>query len=77
MGGLYFYRNEVIKREGDQWIVIGYFQGLTIEPILYKTLDNAKNAIDKNLGGYSGRCMPNRWLKDEILMKRYEEYRRS
>ena len=67
----YIYRSEVICKHQDGWFVIGYFEGMTLNPVVYKTLDDAKNAIDKNLGGYSGKCMPNRWLKDEKLKCSY------
>jgi hypothetical protein len=73
---LYFYRNEVISKNEDAWIVIGFFEGLTLNPIIFKTINEAKNAIDKKLGGFSGKCVPKRWLKDEQLKKEYYKYMR-
>lgn len=58
---VYFYRNHTIGRSSvsfqDEnrkgWNVIELQQE-------FKTLDEAKNAIDKILGGWSGRCRPKR-----------------
>lgn len=60
--GVYKYRGEVILlQDNDKWIVTGNYYGE------YNTLTEAYNTIDKHVGGYSGKCMPQRWLQDEVL----------
>ena len=45
---VYFYRNAAITKYQDGWMIdCGY------DFNIYKTLDDAKNAIDKHLGGFA------------------------
>ena len=65
--GFYKYRDELIFiNYNKKWEITGYYD------VEFCTLDKAKNHIDKHLGGWSGRCMPQRWLNDEILKEYYE-----
>lgn len=65
--GFYKYRNELILlNENDKWWITNYFD------IEFDSIEKAKNHIDKHLGGWSGKCMPQRWLKDEALKEYYE-----
>jgi len=68
MKGIYLYRGEVIlkNKNTDRWLVTGLYDE-------YDTIDEAKNALDKKLGGWTGKTIPKRWLKDEILKKWYED----
>ena len=64
----YKYRDELIfKQDNNKWIITNYDGE-------YDTLIEAYNTIDKRLGGWSGKCIPSRWLKDEQLKKEYEDY---
>lgn len=66
MKGCYSYRGEIIiKNKGT-----GKWWATNIDGE-YTTIDETKNAIDKKLGGWSGRCVPKRWLKDEKLRIEY------
>ena len=65
--GFYKYRNELILLNSNkQWEITNYYD------VEFNTLDKAKNHIDKHLGGWSGKCMPQRWQKDENLKEYYE-----
>ena len=64
----YKYRDELIMKNEDtnKWWITNYFD------IEFDTLDQAKNHIDKRIGGFSGKCMPQRWFKDKELKEFYE-----
>lgn len=62
---LYSYRGKAIIRTGNWnnsdekgWTIIDEYPGGE-----YKTLDEAKNAVDKWEGGWAGRCEPQRHFK--------------
>ena len=54
MKGLYFYRGETITKYGEGWL--GAVEDLNI----YKTIDDVKNAIDKQQGGFPTGRIPKR-----------------
>jgi len=65
--GFYQYRGELILlQDNKKWEITNYYD------VEFNTLNDAKNHIDKNLGGWSGRCMPRRWLKDDRLKEYYK-----
>lgn len=54
MKGLYFYRGETIMQYGNGWTASpGDFN-------IYKTVNDAKNAIDKQQGGFPTNRIPKR-----------------
>lgn len=66
---LYTHRYEIImKNDNCKWEIMSSTNYYDVE---FSTLDAAKNHIDKYLGGYSGKCAPRRWLKDEKLRGNY------
>jgi len=67
MKRVYKYRGEVIlPNDNGTWWITDYYD------MEFDTLDEAKNCVDKRQGCWSGKCMPLRWLKDEILKEYYE-----
>ena len=66
---IYKYRNNILIKDQElqEWTAQDVEGG-------YNTLDDIKNAIDKKLGGWSGRSIPGRWLKDEKLKQEYVNY---
>lgn len=71
---LYIYRNYIIVRTST--INKDNKKGWTIldESTQHSTLDNAKNSIDKILGGWSGKCEPQRHFKKNSLGSEKNDY---
>ena len=67
MKGLYFYRGEAITRYGGGWFA------RSGDLNIYSTIDDAKNAIDKYLGGYSTGRIPKRHDKPINIIGVFKE----
>lgn len=65
--GVYIYRGEVIT------LYCGGWMGRAGDFNIYKTVDDCKNAIDKYLGGFSGRCIPKRHGKPIRIIGQFKD----
>jgi hypothetical protein len=72
---IYFYRGFTIVKNKEEktdkkWQIVEIYD----ENKYADTIDDAKNAIDLKLGGTATAKLPDRWIKNEKLKKKYYEH---